>query len=286
MTDRWRRGYRIVSAERITVELTKLMLAAHPAHGHRPARDTGLAEHVLPELPALRLEIDEHHRHKDVYEHSLIVLARRSPWSRTARTWCCGSPRCCTTSASPAPGRFEPGGGVAFHHHEVVGAKMASKRLAELRYPKDLIADVVPAGRAAPAVPWLRRRRVDRLRGTPLRPRRRAPARPGCTRLPGPTARRATRARPPGWQRAYDGLEERIDELRKQEEMDAIRPEIDGNEIMELLALRPGPLVGKARKFVLDLRMDEGMLGRDRVIAELLRWAEAEGIQPPPAAGA
>ena len=117
---------RAVAAERIRDELVKLLSAADPLAGLRLLVDTGLAEHVLPELPALRLEIDEHHQHKDVYEHSLTVerRSRGGLEAATGRTWCCGWPRCCTTSASRATRRFEPGGGVSFHHHEVVGAKL------------------------------------------------------------------------------------------------------------------------------------------------------------------
>jgi poly(A) polymerase len=171
------------------------------------------------------------------------------------------------------------GGKVAFHHHEVVGAKMARKRLTELRFPKDVVADVSQLiglhlrfhgyGDGEWTDSAVRRYVTD---AGPLLTRLHALTRADCTTR---NARKAARLAA-----AYDGLEERIEELRKQEEIDAIRPEVDGTEIMELLGLKPGPLVGKARQFALDLRMEHGLIGRDRVIAELLRWAAAEGIRP------
>jgi poly(A) polymerase len=278
----------IVSAERITDELTKLMVAADPAYGIDMLVNTGVAAQVLPEVPALRMEVDEHHRHKDVYTHSLIVLRQAialEPRYGLGGDLVLRLAAILHDIGKPRTRSLLPGGKVAFHHHEVVGAKMASKRLAELRFPRDVITDVSRLielhlrfhgyGEGEWTDSAVRRYVTD---AGPLLTRLHALTRADCTTR---NARKAARLAA-----AYDGLEERIDELRKQEEIDSIRPEIDGNEIMELLALRPGPLVGKARKFVLDLRMDEGMLGRDRVIAELLRWAEAEGIQPPPAAGA
>jgi poly(A) polymerase len=275
----------IVSAERITDELTKLMLAADPAYGLDLLVSTGVAEQVLPELPALRMEIDEHHRHKDVYTHSLTVL--RQAISLEARY---GLERDLVLRLAailhdigkPATRTIAPGGKVAFHHHEVVGAKMARKRLTGLRFPKDVVADVSRLielhlrfhgyGEGEWTDSAVRRYVTD---AGPLLTRLHALTRADCTTR---NARKAARLAA-----AYDGLEARIEELRKQEEIDAIRPEIDGNEIMTLLALPPGPLVGKARKFVLELRMEQGLLGRERVIAELLQWAETEGIQPPPA---
>jgi poly(A) polymerase len=277
----------IVSAERITDELTKLMVAADPAYGIDLLVSTGVAAHVLPEVPALRMEVDEHHRHKDVYTHSLTVLRQAialEPRYGLEGDLVLRLAAILHDIGKPRTRSLLPGGKVAFHHHEVVGAKMATKRLTELRFPRDVMADVSRLielhlrfhgyGEGEWTDSAVRRYVTD---AGPLLTRLHALTRADCTTR---NARKAARLAA-----AYDGLEERIDELRKQEEIDAIRPEIDGNEIMELLALRPGPLVGKARKFVLDLRMDEGLLGRDRVIAELLRWAEAEGIQPPPAAG-
>src|SRR5215472_15028249 len=270
----------IVSAERITDELTKLMLAADPASGIDLLVATGVAGQVLPEVPALRMEVDEHHRHKDVYTHSLTVL--RQAISLEARY---GLERDLVLRLAailhdigkPRTRSLTPGGKVAFHHHEVVGAKMARKRLTELRFSRDVTADVsrlielhlrfhgYGAGEWTDSA--VRRYVTD---AGPLLTRLHALTRADCTTR---NARKAARLAA-----AYDGLEERIEELRKQEEIDAIRPEIDGDEIMELLGLKPGPLVGRARKFALELRMEHGLLGRDRVIAELQRWAAAEGI--------
>ena len=278
----------IVSAERITDELSKLMLAADPAYGLDMLVSTEVAEQVLPELPALRMEVDEHHRHKDVYTHSLTVLRQAiglEPRYGLERDLVLRLAAILHDIGKPATRTIAPGGKVAFHHHEVKGAKMARKRLTALRFPKDVVADVSRLielhlrfhgyGEGEWTDSAVRRYVTD---AGPLLTRLHALTRADCTTR---NARKAARLAA-----AYDGLEARIEELRKQEEIDAIRPEIDGNEIMTLLALPPGPLVGKARNFVLELRMEQGLLGRERVIAELLRWAEAEGIQPPPAPGA
>ena len=274
----------IVSVERITDELTKLMVTVDPAYGIDLLASTGVAAHVLPEVPALRMEVDEHHRHKDVYTHSLTVLRQAialEPRYALEGDLVLRLAAILHDIGKPRTRSLLPGGKVAFHHHEVVGAKMARKRLTELRFPRDVIADVSQLvelhlrfhgyGEGEWTDSAVRRYVTD---AGPLLTRLHALTRADCTTR---NARKAARLAA-----AYDGLEARIDELRKQEEIDAIRPEIDGNEIMTLLALPPGPLVGKARKFVLDLRMEQGMLGRDRVITELLDWAETEGIPVPP----
>jgi poly(A) polymerase len=278
----------IVSAERITDELTKLMVAADPAYGLDLLVETGVAAEVAPELPALRMEVDEHHRHKDVYTHSLTVLRQAVELESRyglERDLVLRLAAILHDIGKPRTRSLLPGGKVAFHHHEVVGAKMARKRLTELRFPRDVVADVSRLielhlrfhgyGDGEWTDSAVRRYVAD---AGPLLTRLHALTRADCTTR---NARKAARLAA-----AYDSLEERISELRKQEEIDAIRPEIDGNEIMELLGLPPGPLVGKARRFVLDLRMEEGMVGRDRVIAELLRWARSEGIEPPRTGGA
>ena len=280
----------IVSAERITDELTKLMLATDPAYGIDLLVRTGVASQVLPELPELRMEVDEHHRHKDVYTHSLIVLRQAVDLEPRYGLRQEGSPGDLVLRLAailhdigkPRTRSLLPGGKVAFHHHEVVGAKMARKRLTALRFPNQVVADVSRLielhlrfhgyGDGEWTDSAVRRYVTD---AGPLLTRLHALTRADCTTR---NARKAARLAA-----AYDGLEARIEELRAQEELDAIRPEIDGNEIMELLGLKPGPLVGKARKFVLDLRMEQGLIGRERVIDELLRWAEKEGI---PVAGA
>jgi poly(A) polymerase len=278
----------IVSAERITDELTKLMIAADPAYGLDLLVETGVAVQVLPELPALRMEVDEHHRHKDVYTHSLTVLRQAVGLESRyglERDLVLRLAAILHDIGKPRTRSLLPGGKVAFHHHEVVGAKMARKRLADLRFPKDVVADVSTLielhlrfhgyGDGEWTDSAVRRYVTD---AGPLLTRLHALTRADCTTR---NARKAARLAA-----AYDSLEERIGELREQEEIDAIRPEIDGNDIMELLGLPPGPLVGKARKFVLELRMEQGVIGREQVIAELLRWARSEGIEPPPYGGA
>jgi poly(A) polymerase len=278
----------IVSAERITDELTKLMLTPDPARGIELLVDTGVADVVLPEVPKLRLAPDEHFRHKDVYQHSLTVLRQAIGLEEryglrndlvlrlAALLHDIGKPK--TRSRLPD-------GRVAFHHHEVVGAKLARKRLVALRFPKEVVADVSKlvelhlrfhgygeAGWTDSAV-----RRYVRDAG-PLLPRLHALTRADCT-----TRNRAKAER---LARAYDDLEERIARLSEQEELSRIRPELDGNEIMRILGIPPGPLVGRAYAFLLELRVEQGMLGRERVTQELLGWAEGEGLSVPPSSPA
>ena len=273
----------IVSTERITDELTKLMLTQDPAYGIDLLVRTGVADQVLPEVPALRMEVDEHHRHKDVYTHSLTVL--KQAIDLEPRYGLSGDLVLRLTAilhdiGKPKTRTMLPGGKVAFHHHEVVGAKMASKRLAELRFGKEVIADVSRLielhlrfhGYSDGEWTDSAVRRYVKDAG-PLLTRLHALTRADCTtRNPRKAARLAA---------SYDALEARIAVLREQEELDKIRPELDGKEIMALLGLKPGPLVGKAWNFLLELRLEEGELGRERVTAELLRWAEREGIRPP-----
>ena len=273
----------IVSAERITDELTKLMLTAAPAEGIDLLVRTGVADQVLPEVSALRMEVDEHHRHKDVYQHSLTVL--RQAINLEPRYGLSGDlvlrlAAILHDIGKPSTRTLMPGGKVAFHHHEVVGAKMARKRLTELRFGKEVVADVSRLvelhlrfhGYGEGDWTDSAVRRYVRDAG-PLLTRLHALTRADCTTR---NARKAARLAT-----AYDALEERIELLREREELDKIRPELDGVEIMSLLGLQPGPLVGKAWNYLLELRLEEGELGRERVTAELLRWARAEGILPP-----
>jgi poly(A) polymerase len=272
----------VVSAERIRDELTKLMLAP----GHGPVRgiellvDTGVADQVLPEIPRLRLEVDEHFRHKDVYQHSLTVLEQAI--ALEARYGLEADLRLRLAAllhdiGKPKTRRLLPDGRVAFHHHEVVGASMARARLSQLRFPKDVVNDVAAlvglhlrfhgyneGGWTDSAV-----RRYVRDAG-PLLTRLHVLTRADCT-----TRNRQKAAR---LARAYDDLEERIAFLAEQEELEKIRPDLDGNQIMEILGVRPGPVVGKAREYLLELRMEQGPLGTERAAQALRRWAEAEGL--------
>jgi poly(A) polymerase len=275
-----------LSAERVESELTKLLLSplpGGPAAGIALLVDTGVADQVLPEVAALRLESDEHFRHKDVYQHSLTVLAQAIELEDTyglepdivlrlaALLHDIGKPR--TRSKLPD-------GRVAFHHHEVVGAKMARKRLTALRYPKDVVKDVSRLvelhlrfhgyGEGGWTDSAVRRYVTD---AGPLLSRLHALTRADCT-----TRNRAKALR---LARAYDDLEVRIAELAEQEELDSMRPDLDGNEIMAILGIPPGPLVGRAYKHLLELRIDAGPLGRERAIQELLTWAASVGIEPP-----
>jgi poly(A) polymerase len=273
----------IVSAERITSELTKLMLTPDPALGIDVLVQTSVAEQVLPEVSRLRMEADEHHRHKDVYQHSLTVL--RQAIALEPAYGLDGDLRVRLAAllhdvGKPRTRSLLPDGRVAFHLHEVVGAKMTRRRLTALRFPKDVVQDVSRLvelhlrfhGYGEGEWTDSAVRRYVRDAG-PLLSRLNVLTRADCT-----TRNRAKAQR---LARAYDALERRIVELSEQEELARIRPELDGNEIMRILGVPPGPVVGQAYDFLLELRLEQGELGRERVTQELLRWAAAEGIVPP-----
>jgi poly(A) polymerase len=264
----------IVSAERVRDELTKLLLSERPRVGLDLMVRTGLADRFLPELPALRLEIDEHHRHKDVYEHSLTVLDQAIALERERGQ----APDIVDRLAAllhdigkPKTRRFEADGKVSFHHHDVVGAKLARKRLTALRYPSDQIDSVARLielhlrfhGYGDGQWTDSAVRRYVRDAGPELE-RLHILTRSDCTTR---NQAKATRLR-----RAYEELEWRIDELSQQEELDSIRPDLDGHQIMAVLGLGPGPAVGQAYDFLLELRLERGPLGAEAAEAELRRW--------------
>ncbi|WP_344028672.1 CCA tRNA nucleotidyltransferase [Streptomyces luteireticuli] len=271
----------IVSAERVQGELNKLILSGHPRKGLRLLVDTGLAALVLPELPALRLESDEHHRHKDVYEHTLTVLdqaiALEAPRDEPG-----GGPDLVLRLAAllhdigkPKTRRFEKDGRVSFHHHEVVGAKLTKSRMTKLKYSNDLVKDVSKLvelhlrfhGYGTGEWTDSAVRRYVRDAG-PLLDRLHKLTRSDCT------TRNKRKAK--ALSDAYDGLERRIADLQEKEELDAIRPDLDGNEIMQILEIGPGPQVGKAYQHMLELRLENGPMERDEAVAQLKRWWDAQ----------
>jgi len=270
----------IVSAERVRDEFVKLILGSAPRPGLTLFVETGLAELVLPELPALKLEVDEHHRHKDVYEHSLIVLeqaiALEGP-SRGPASSVPGPDLVLRLAAllhdigKPATRRFEDDGGVSFHHHEMVGAKLAARRMKAMRLDKDTIKAVSRLvelhlrfhgyGGGEWTDSAVRRYITD---AGPLLPRLHRLTRSDCT------TRNVRKAQ--GLSRVYDDLEARIGALMEQEQLDAVRPELDGNEIAEVLGIAPGPVLGRAYRHLLAVRMDQGPIGREAAVQALRSW--------------
>ncbi|MCX4576194.1 CCA tRNA nucleotidyltransferase [Streptomyces sp. NBC_01571] len=266
----------IVSAERVRDELNKLLLSAHPRKGLTLLVDTGLSAHVLPELPALRLERDEHHRHKDVYDHTLIVLEQAMELEENGSDLVLRLAALLHDIGKPRTRRFEQDGRVSFHHHEMVGAKMTKKRMSELKYSNELVKDVSRLvelhlrfhGYGTGEWTDSAVRRYVRDAG-PLLDRLHKLTRSDCTTR---NKRKAT-----ALSRAYDGLEERIARLQEQEELDAIRPDLDGNQIMEILGIGPGPAIGQAYKFLLELRLENGPMEHDAAVAALKEWWSEQG---------
>jgi poly(A) polymerase len=266
----------IVSAERVRDELVKLVCAADPVAGLRLLVETGLASYVLPELPALALERDEHHRHKDVYEHTLTVLQQAIDLEKRLPD---GGPDFVARFAAlmhdvgkPRTRRFLPDGTVTFHHHDVVGAKLTRKRMQALRFPGDEIDAVCRLvelhlrfhGYGSGEWTDSAVRRYVRDAGEQL-DRLHVLTRADCTTR---NRRKADRLR-----RTYDDLEARIARLSEEEELAAIRPDLDGNQIMEILGIGPGPEVGKAYRHLLELRLDHGPMSYDDARTALLDWA-------------
>ncbi|GAB3775054.1 CCA tRNA nucleotidyltransferase [Nocardioides ginsengisegetis] len=270
----------IISAERVRDELVKLVCAPYPRLGLALLVETGLAERVLPELPALALERDEHHRHKDVYEHTLTVLEQaidlepRLPGegpdfvSRFAALM--------HDVGKPRTRRFVDDGTVTFHHHDVVGAKITRKRMKALRFSNDDIEAVSKLvelhlrfhGYGTGEWTDSAVRRYVRDAGDQLE-RLHVLTRADCTTR---NQRKADRLR-----RTYDELEERIARLSEEEELASIRPDLDGNQIMQILGIGPGREVGQAYQHLLELRMDLGPMTEEQARDHLLTWWAARG---------
>ena len=263
-----------VTRERVQVELSKLVLGGYPRRGIELMVDTGMADQVLPEVSAMRLAVDEHMQHKDVYVHSLVVLEQAIERETDGPDLVLRLAALLHDVGKPDTRRREPDGRVSFHHHEVVGAKLVRRRLRELRYPKAVVDEVsqlvflhlrfhgYSGGEWTDSA--VRRYVTD---AGPLLDRLHKLVRSDCTTR--------NRRRAAALQRSYDSLERRIVELRQREQLDAIRPDLDGNEIMRLLGIPPGPAVGRAYKHLLALRIERGPLGRGQAEAELRAWAAA-----------
>jgi poly(A) polymerase len=269
----------IVSAERVRDELVKLVLGEHPRAGLALLVQTGLAQLVLPELPALSLEVDEHHRHKDVYEHTLIVLEQAIALETTHEP--VTGPDFVLRFAAlmhdigkPRTRRFEDDGRVSFHHHEMVGARMTRKRMQALRFSNDLTDEVSQLvelhlrfhGYGDGEWTDSAVRRYVRDAGDNLA-RLHKLTRADCTTR---NKRKADKLA-----RTYDALEERIARLSEEEELASIRPALDGNRIMALLDLPPGREVGEAYRMLLEARLDRGPMPEDEAEALLRSWWEA-----------
>ena len=267
----------IVSAERVRDELVKLVCAPYPRKGLTLLVETGLAEHVLPELPALALERDEHHRHKDVYEHTLTVLEQSIDLEHRLGD----GPDFVSRFAAlmhdvgkPRTRKFLGDGTVTFHHHDVVGAKIVRKRMRALRFSNDEIDAVSKLvelhlrfhGYGTGEWTDSAVRRYVRDAGDQLERLHILTRADSTTR----NKRKAERLR-----RAYDHLEERIARLAEQEELDALRPDLDGNQIMQILGVPPGPEVGRAYKHLMELRMDRGPMTEAEATEALLAWHAA-----------
>lgn len=267
----------MISAERVQTELVKLMLGKNPRAGLEALVDSGIAAFVLPELPALKLESDEHHHHKDVYQHTLTVVEQAIDYERdyglegdfvlrfAALMHDCGK---------PATRKLEPGGAVSFYHHDVVGAKLAAKRMKALRFDNDTIKAVSrlielhlrffgysDAAWTDSAIRRYVRDADDQL--IRLHVLTRADV----------TTRNKRKAERLAF--AYDDLERRIAEISEQEALNALRPDLSGEDIMRILELKPSREVGEAYKFLMELRLEEGELGPQEAEKRLLAWWKA-----------
>jgi poly(A) polymerase len=267
----------IISAERVRDEFTKMLMSQNPRTGITILVETGLAEIVLPEIPKLRLEIDEHHHHKDVYEHSITVLEQAI--SHEDRL---GGPNLIIRLAAllhdigkPKTRNLIPGGGVSFHHHEIVGARLTKTRLKALRFDGDTIEQVETLvalhlrfhGYGDGEWTDSAVRRYVRDAGD-LLVHLHVLTRADCTTRNAKKAERLAKT--------YDALEARIAKLMEQEELSKIRPDLDGAQVMNLLGIKPSAAVGKALDYLLELRLENGPLGEERATAELLNWWSKE----------
>ena len=266
----------IVSVERVSDELSKLLRTSDPRAGIRLLVDTGLAQLVIPEIPALRLEIDEHAHHKDVYEHSLTVLEQAIDLETSRHPG--EAPDLVLRLAAllhdigkPSTRRIEAGGVVSFHHHDTVGSKLATRRLKALRFDNDTIAAVsklielhlrffgyTDGAWTDSAVRRYVRDAGDQLERLHI-----------LTRADVTTRNRKKADR---LSFAYDDLEERIAAIAEAEGVAALRPDLDGEQIMAILGLTPGREVGDAYRFLLELRLDEGPLGAEEAERRLRAW--------------
>ena len=266
-----------ITAERIRDEFSKLMLGADPVTGLRLLVDTGLADYFLPEVVGLRLEIDEHAQHKDVYEHTLKVVGNAATLDHPEGDLVLRLAALLHDVGKPATKAVGPDGGVSFHHHELVGARLAKGRLKALKYPKEVVVAVAKLvslhlrfygyGRGEWTDSAVRRYVTD---AGDLLDRLHKLTRSDCT----------TRNRRKAAQLAadYDALEARIERLRAEEDLARVRPDLDGNAIMELLGVQPGPLVGRAWRHLKELRLERGPLSREEAELELRRWAADQGL--------
>jgi poly(A) polymerase len=267
----------IISAERIRDEFTKIILSPSPRIGITLLVETGLANYFLPEVPKLKLEIDEHHHHKDVYEHSLTVLEKAIGLEQRL-----GGPNLTLRLAAllhdigkPKTKQLIPGGGVSFHHHEVVGARMCKERLKKLRFDNQLVSDVSKLtflhlrfhGYGLGEWTDSAVRRYVRDAGE-LLTHLHLLTRADCTTR--------NKQKADGLAKIYDQLEERIEVLMAQEELDKIRPDLTGDQIMQILGIKPSPMVGKAYDFLLELRLEHGPQGEEKATAELLKWRKEQ----------
>jgi len=267
----------IISAERIRDEFTKTLMSANPRVGITLLVETGLADKFLPEIPKLKLEIDEHHHHKDVYEHTLTVLEQAIALEERL-----GGPNLTLRLAAllhdigkPKTKELIAGGGVSFHHHEVVGSRMTKERLRNLRFDNHLIKDVAKLvflhlrfhgyGGGEWTDSAVRRYVRD---AQELLTHLHLLTRADCTTRNKKKAELLART--------YDHLEERIVQLMAEEELNKIRPDLDGLEIMRILDLKPSPVVGEAYNYLLELRMEQGPLGVEKATQELLNWWRAK----------